>query len=69
VRHSFRGTAAAHERVREGGSRFGLLRARLDGAREERSAWLAYLAVDPRLDAVRDDERLAALLGAVELAL
>jgi len=39
----------------------------LDRAYEERSAWLAYLAVDPRLDAVRDDERFRALMRAVRL--
>jgi serine/threonine-protein kinase len=39
----------------------------LDRAYEERSAWLAYLAVDPRLDSVRDDERFRALLRAVGL--
>jgi len=39
----------------------------LDRAYEERSAWLAYLAVDPRLDGVRDDERFRGLLRAVGL--
>ena len=39
----------------------------LDRAYEERSAWLAYLAVDPRLDGVRDDDRFRALLRAVRL--
>jgi tetratricopeptide (TPR) repeat protein len=39
----------------------------LDRAYEERSGWLAYLAVDPRLDGVRDDERFLALLAAVRL--
>ncbi|HUQ83182.1 MAG TPA: hypothetical protein VM076_18665, partial [Gemmatimonadaceae bacterium] len=39
----------------------------LDRAYEERSGWLAYLAVDPRLDGVRDDERFRALLRAVRL--
>jgi DNA-binding SARP family transcriptional activator/TolB-like protein/Flp pilus assembly protein TadD len=39
----------------------------LDRAYEERSGWLAYLAVDPRLDGVRDDERFRSLLRAVRL--
>jgi serine/threonine-protein kinase len=39
----------------------------LDRAYEERSAWLAYLAVDPRLDGVRDDDRFRTLLRAVRL--
>lgn len=39
----------------------------LDRAYEERSGWLAYLGVDPRLDDVRDDERFRSLLRAVRL--
>jgi hypothetical protein len=39
----------------------------LDRAYEERSAWLAYLAVDPRLDGLRRDERFVALLRGVGL--
>ena len=39
----------------------------LDRAYEERSAWLAYLAVDPRLDDLRRDERFSGLLRAVAL--
>ena len=39
----------------------------LDRAYEERSGWLAYLAVDPRLDALRRDERFVALLRGVGL--
>ena len=37
----------------------------LDRAYEERSAWLAYAAVEPRLDVVRSDERFIRLLGAL----
>jgi hypothetical protein len=39
----------------------------LDRAYEERSAWLAYAAVEPRLDVVRSDERFKHLLGALRL--
>lgn len=36
----------------------------LDRANEERSGWMVYLDVDPRLDPIRDDERFAAIAGA-----
>jgi tetratricopeptide (TPR) repeat protein len=39
----------------------------LERAYEQRSAWLAYLAVDPRLDGIRADERFTALLRGVGL--
>jgi serine/threonine-protein kinase len=39
----------------------------LDRAYEERSAWLAYAAVEPRLDVVRSDERFIRLLRALRL--
>jgi DNA-binding SARP family transcriptional activator/Tfp pilus assembly protein PilF len=39
----------------------------LDRAYEERSAWLAYAAVEPRLDPIRGDERFVALLRALRL--
>ena len=39
----------------------------LDRAYEERSAWLAYAAVEPRLDVLRSDERFTRLLGALRL--
>ena len=37
----------------------------LDRAYEERSAWLPYLRVEPRLDPLRGDERFTALVAAV----
>ena len=37
----------------------------LDKAFDQRSAWLAYLAVEPRLDPIRSDERFTALLARV----
>jgi hypothetical protein len=37
----------------------------LDQAFHERSAWLAYLLVEPRLDPVRSDPRFAELLARV----
>jgi hypothetical protein len=37
----------------------------LDRAYEERSAWLPYVRVEPRLDPLRSDERFAALVAAV----
>ena len=39
----------------------------LDRAYEERSAWLAYAAMEPRLDPLRSDERFAGLLRALKL--
>jgi hypothetical protein len=36
----------------------------LQRAIDERSGWIAYLRVDPRLDALRGDERFDALLSA-----
>jgi DNA-binding SARP family transcriptional activator/TolB-like protein/Tfp pilus assembly protein PilF len=39
----------------------------LDRAYEERSAWLAYAAVEPRLDPLRGDERFGALMQALRL--
>jgi DNA-binding SARP family transcriptional activator/TolB-like protein/Tfp pilus assembly protein PilF len=39
----------------------------LDRAYEERSAWLAYAAVEPRLDPLRGDERFASLLRALRV--
>ena len=39
----------------------------LDRAFEERSAWLAYAAMEPRLDPIRADERFSALLRALKL--
>lgn len=39
----------------------------LDRAYEERSAWLAYAAVEPRLDPLRADERFGALMQALRL--
>lgn len=40
----------------------------LDRAWEERSAWLAYAAVEPRLDVLRHDPRFAGVLRGVGLA-
>jgi TolB-like protein/Tfp pilus assembly protein PilF len=40
----------------------------LDRAYEERSGWMAYLRADPRLDALRSDERFIGLLRRVRLA-
>lgn len=37
----------------------------LDRAYEERSAWLPYVRVEPRLDSLRGDERFGALVAAV----
>ena len=37
----------------------------LDRAYEERSAWLPYIRVEPRLDSLRDDERFTSLVAAV----
>ena len=39
----------------------------LDRAYEERSAWLAYAAMEPRLDPLRADDRFAGLLRALKL--
>ncbi|MBV8206292.1 MAG: protein kinase [Acidobacteria bacterium] len=39
----------------------------LDGAYQERSAWLPYLAVDPKLRPLRGDERFKALMKRVGL--
>ena len=39
----------------------------LDRAYEERSAWLAYAAMEPRLDPLRSDERFTGLLRALKL--
>lgn len=41
----------------------------LERAYDERSAWMAYLAVDPRLDALRGDGRFEELLRRVGLPL
>ncbi len=40
----------------------------LDKSLAERSQWMAYLRVDPRMDRVRSDPRFAVLLGRVGLA-
>ena len=37
----------------------------LDRAYEERSAWLPYIRVEPRLDPLRNDERFTSLVAAV----
>jgi len=42
--------------------------ARLDDAFEERSAWMVFMAVDPRLDPLHDDERFTSLLKRSGLA-
>ena len=39
----------------------------LDRAYEERSPWIGYMKVDPRLDPLRQDPRFAALLGRARL--
>ena len=39
----------------------------LDRAHEERSGWLTYLKVEPRLDALRSDSRFDDLLHRVRL--
>jgi tetratricopeptide (TPR) repeat protein len=41
--------------------------ARLDQAYEERDAWMTYLGIDPRLDGLRSDPRLAGLLRRMSL--
>jgi len=41
---------------------------RLGKAYEEHSSWLAYLAVEPRLDSLRSDARFGRLLARVDLA-
>jgi len=40
----------------------------LDRAYDEKSGWLAYLKVDPRMDRIRSDGRIAELLKKVRLA-
>ncbi len=40
----------------------------LEKAHEEGRGWLAYLKVDPFLDSVRDDPRLAELIHRMRLA-
>ena len=40
----------------------------LDRAYEEQSPWIAFLRVDPRVDALRSDERFSALLHSARLA-
>lgn len=40
----------------------------LEKAYEDRSGWLAYLNVDPRLDSLRSDSRFVNLLGRIGLA-
>jgi len=42
--------------------------ARLDDAFEERSSWMVFMGVDPRLDPLHDDERFEALLHRCGLA-
>ena len=39
----------------------------LDSAFEERSPWIGYMAVDPRLDGLRSDERFDALIERARL--